>query len=129
MLRFVFIMSVIMYLFQVLDMFGIFLKKKKLSQYLQDEPYQVSCNTTFPFQKTSSKTAWRKRHKNRRDASISHRSKNSGFVAYHFIPVLKKAYDLHGLWLVIPLLFNMFQRNRNFAVPILVYYSTVLLQE
>lgn len=39
------------------------------------------------------------------------------------------AFDLHDLWFVIPLLvrlFNTFQRNRNFSVPILVYHSTIL---
>lgn len=80
MLRFVF-MSAFMYVFQVLDVFGIL--KKNFPKYLQDEPYQVPCKgpLTFPFWKTSSKTAWSKHQKNRRDVSISHRSTNSGFVA------------------------------------------------
>lgn len=38
MLRFVFIMSVIMYLFQVLDMFGIFLKKKNFPSICKMNP-------------------------------------------------------------------------------------------
>lgn len=86
MLRFVFILSMIIYVFQVLDMFAIWsiLKIKLSLSICKMNPTKSLVIQPFLSEKLVPKLLeenTRKQKMPESDASISHRSSNSGFVA------------------------------------------------